>query len=81
MSSPAWVFEAEEFVDFAVDEGLRLRGHTLLWGIDDGHMWLDDEEYSPFWTRAPHEPLLLDAHLNKKPAYFAVRERLAQRTP
>ena len=51
------------------------------WGIDDGQTWLDDEEYSPFWQLAPHEPLLLDADLNKKPAYFAVQERLAQRIP
>jgi endo-1,4-beta-xylanase len=51
------------------------------WGIDDSHTWLDDEEYSPFWTLAPHEPLLLDAELNEKPAYFAVQERLAQRIP
>ncbi|HEX6972199.1 MAG TPA: endo-1,4-beta-xylanase [Limnochordia bacterium] len=41
---------------------------VVLWGIDDGHSW-----------RAGGAPLLFDARLEPKPAYFAVREALAGR--
>jgi endo-1,4-beta-xylanase len=50
-----------------------------LWGIHDGRTWLD---YSPpFDLVAPHAPLLFDAALMPKPAYFAVRDALAARSP
>ena len=52
------------------------RGLTV-WGIDDGHTWLD--RTFPFEFFAPHDPLLLDRDLDSKPAYFAVMESFAGR--
>ncbi len=48
-----------------------------VWGIDDSRTWLD--RFPPFSTQAPHFPLLLDAGLAPKPAYFAVRDAVARR--
>ncbi len=44
----------------------------IVWGIDDANTWLDD-----FLLTGPdHDPLLFDAALERKPAYFAVRDAL-----
>lgn len=51
------------------------RGLTV-WGIDDGHSWLD--RFAPFDLFAPNDPLLLDRALAPKPAYFAVLDELAR---
>lgn len=50
---------------------------VTTWGIDDSRTWLD--HFPPFDTLAPHEPLLFDAALDPKPAYFAVRDAVAAR--
>ena len=50
---------------------------VTTWGIDDSRTWLD--HFPPFDTLAPHEPLLFDASLEPKPAYFAVRDAVAAR--
>ena len=50
---------------------------VTTWGIDDSRTWLDRWEISA--PLAPHEPLLFDASLEPKPAYFAVRDALAAR--
>jgi hypothetical protein len=50
---------------------------VTTWGIDDSRTWLDRWELSA--PLAPHEPLLFDASLEPKPAYFAVRDALAAR--
>jgi endo-1,4-beta-xylanase len=47
------------------------------WGIDDAGTWLDF--FPPFHIIAPHHPLLFDADLQPKPAYFAVRDTIAAR--
>jgi endo-1,4-beta-xylanase len=50
---------------------------VTTWGIDDSRTWLDR-----WWLSAPlapHEPLLFDAALEPKPAYFAVRDAVAAR--
>ncbi len=52
----------------------RCTGLTT-WGIDDSHSWLDST--APYDALAPNAPLLLDEHLEPKPAYLAVRELLA----
>jgi len=49
---------------------------VTTWGIDDAQTWLD--KTSPFNTAAPHRPLLFDAALMEKPAYFAVRDVVAR---
>jgi hypothetical protein len=50
---------------------------VTTWGLDDSRTWLD--HFPPFDTLAPHEPLLFDALLEPKPAYFAVRDAVAAR--
>jgi endo-1,4-beta-xylanase len=50
---------------------------VTTWGIDDSRTWLD--RLPPFDTLAPHEPLLFDAALEPKLAYFAVRDAVAAR--
>jgi endo-1,4-beta-xylanase len=50
---------------------------VTTWGIDDSRTWLDF--VSPFSFLAPHQPLLFDASLERKPAYFAVRDAVAAR--
>jgi endo-1,4-beta-xylanase len=50
---------------------------VTTWGIDDSRTWLD--HLPPFDTLAPHEPLLFDAALEPKLAYFAVRDAVANR--
>lgn len=50
---------------------------VTTWGIDDARTWLD--RFPPFDVLAPHEPLLFDASLDPKPAYFAVRNAVAAR--
>ena len=50
---------------------------VTTWGIDDSRTWLDRWELSA--PLAPHEPLLFDAALEPKPAYFAVRDAVAAR--
>ncbi len=52
---------------------------VTLWGISDGHTWLDTTE--PFSASAPNLPLLFDAALQPKPAYAAVQRALARRLP
>ncbi len=47
------------------------------WGIDDPGTWLDVT--APFDQVAPHEPLLFDAELQPKPAYFSMRDAVAER--
>lgn len=47
-----------------------------VWGIDDSRTWLD--ELFPFNLFAPNNPLLFDRDLAPKPAYFAIRERIAE---
>lgn len=51
----------------------RCTGITT-WGVGDGDSWLDRAEIFSFF--APNRPLLFDASLAPKPAYFAVREVL-----
>ncbi|MEY4950029.1 MAG: Exoglucanase/xylanase [Pseudomonadota bacterium] len=48
---------------------------VTFWGVRDDDTWLD----SLFASAAPHRPLLFDASLAPKPAYFAVREAIAAR--
>ena len=48
-----------------------------MWGLVDPETWLDG--FAPFDTFAPNEPLLFDANLVPKPAYFAVRDAVAVR--
>jgi endo-1,4-beta-xylanase len=50
---------------------------VTTWGIDDSRTWLD--YFPPFGPVGPHEPLLFDAALEPKPAYFAVRDAVAAR--
>jgi len=50
---------------------------VTTWGIDDSRTWLDRWELSA--ALAPHEPLLFDAALEPKLAYFAVRNAVAAR--
>jgi endo-1,4-beta-xylanase len=50
---------------------------VTTWGIDDSRTWLDATP--PFNVLAPHRPLLFDASLEPKPAYFAVRDAVAAR--
>ena len=45
-----------------------------VWGLDDGHTWLDHLGLFPTPTR----PLLFDSSLQPKPAYSAVRDCLAR---
>lgn len=47
---------------------------VTMWGIDDGHSWLDNLGIFPTPTR----PLLFDEQLAPKPAYNAVRACLAR---
>ena len=48
-----------------------------FWGLADPETWLDT--FPPFDAFAPNAPVLLDAALTPKPAYFAVRDAVAQR--
>lgn len=48
-----------------------------MWGLVDSETWLDT--FAPFDAFAPNEPLLFDAALTPKPAYFAVRDAVARR--
>jgi endo-1,4-beta-xylanase len=50
---------------------------VTTWGITDSSTWLD--HFPPFHVLAPHEPLLFDASLEPKPAYFAVRDAVSAR--
>lgn len=51
----------------------RCTGITL-WGLEDGDTWLDQ---AALWSLlAPNRPLLFDASLAPKPAFFAVRDAL-----
>jgi endo-1,4-beta-xylanase len=50
---------------------------VTTWGLGDSRTWLD--VVPPFNILAPHEPLLFDALLEPKPAYFAVRDAVAAR--
>jgi len=50
---------------------------VTLWGIDDSRTWLD--VVPPMNAAGPHHPLLFDASLEPKPAYFAVRDAVAAR--
>lgn len=52
---------------------------VTLWGIHDGNSWLD--RAPPWDAQAPNRPLLFDADLMPKPAYYAVRDALASRAP
>lgn len=42
-----------------------------VWGVDDSRTWLDE-----FLGGGPHEPLVLDADYQTKPAYDAVRDAI-----
>jgi len=76
----AWELQAEVYVGLASScIAVETCQGITTWGIDDAHTWLDD--FFPFSLLAPNEPLLLDADLNKKPAYFALQEELARRVP
>ncbi len=48
-----------------------------FWGLADPETWLDT--FPPFDAFAPNAPVLLDGALTPKPAYFAVRDAVAQR--
>lgn len=50
---------------------------VTTWGVDDAQTWLDTNPQ--FSGSAPHMPLLFDAALIPKPAYFAVRDVIAGR--
>jgi hypothetical protein len=52
------------------------RGITM-WGLTADETWLDT--FPPFDAFAPNAPLLFDAALQPKPAYFAVRDAAAVR--
>ncbi|MCZ6462806.1 MAG: endo-1,4-beta-xylanase, partial [Proteobacteria bacterium] len=47
-----------------------------VWGVDDGHTWLDS-----FIPPGPHRPLLLDESYQPKPAYRAARDVVALPEP
>ncbi|MBI3783071.1 MAG: endo-1,4-beta-xylanase, partial [Deltaproteobacteria bacterium] len=49
---------------------------VTTWGIDDGHTWLDGTFPSDRFV--PNLPLLFDAALTEKPAYYAVRDEVAK---
>jgi endo-1,4-beta-xylanase len=49
------------------------RGITL-WGISDRFTWID--EIPPFKWMKPNDPLLFDAELRRKPAYFGLIDAL-----
>jgi endo-1,4-beta-xylanase len=68
-----------EFYDEVVEACMAVPRCTAVttWGIDDSRTWLDRWELSA--QLAPHEPLLFDASLEPKPAYFAVRDAMAAR--
>jgi hypothetical protein len=68
-----------EFYGEVVAACMAVPGCTAVttWGIDDSRTWLD--YFPPFNTLGPHEPLLFDAVLDPKPAYFAVRDAVAAR--
>jgi endo-1,4-beta-xylanase len=48
-----------------------------FWGLADSETWLDT--FPPFDAFAPNAPVLLDAALARKPAYFTVRDAVARR--
>jgi endo-1,4-beta-xylanase len=50
---------------------------VTTWGIDDSRTWLD--VIPPMSFLGPHQPLLFDASLQPKPAYFAVLDAVAAR--
>lgn len=50
---------------------------VTTWNVHDGRTWLDF--VWPTSILAPNEPLLLDASLRPKPAYFATRDALLER--
>ncbi len=50
---------------------------VTVWGLADSESWLD--HMAPFDAAAPNAPLLFDAHLAPKPAYFAVRDAIRTR--
>jgi endo-1,4-beta-xylanase len=50
---------------------------VTVWGIEDGSTWLD--RTFPWDLIAPNLPLLFDADLDPKPAYFATRDAIAAR--
>ncbi len=69
---------ADESIAFAEEDGQRVRGHTLFWARLNG---------TPDWVfealenvAAPHEPLLFNEALERKPAYFSVVEGFANGT-
>ena len=76
---PDPVARQAEFYGEVVGACMAVPGCTAVttWGIDDSGTWLD--RLPPFDALAPHEPLLFDASLEPKPAYFAVRDALAAR--
>jgi endo-1,4-beta-xylanase len=49
---------------------------VTVWGVDDGHTWLDG-----FFPPGPHRPLLLDESYATKPAYAAALEVVALPEP
>ena len=68
-----------EFYGEIVGACMAVPGCTAVttWGIDDSRTWLDSNP--EFSILAPHQPLLFDASLEPKPAYFAVRDAMAAR--
>jgi endo-1,4-beta-xylanase len=48
----------------------KVVGRVTLWGVDDGHSWLNN---FPVRGRTDY-PLLFDRQLNPKPAFFAVQK-------
>jgi endo-1,4-beta-xylanase len=68
-----------EFYGEIVGGCMAVPGCTTVttWGIDDSRTWLDSNP--EFSILAPHQPLLFDASLEAKPAYFAVRDAVAAR--
>lgn len=52
---------------------------VMFWGVADKHSWLDN--FPPFDSDAPNQPLLFDRDLKPKPAYYAFMAGLASRQP
>lgn len=72
-----WQFQASIYADAltaCIESGVC--DQFITWGVTDPESWL---ECNDFWcsdTYPDAEPLMFDAYLNPKPAYFAMRDTL-----
>jgi len=69
--------QAAAYADvFAACKAVPACTGVTTWGLDDPDTWLDSFELT--MGTAPNEPLLFDAHLDPKPAYYAVVQVLPE---